>query len=247
MRLQKKQTIARVRPKGGGAVTHFRIGLCALTVLLGAVAPAHAADAQRIDLAGGYSLLHLNDNAGIFPVGWSGSVTVNVRDWLGVVSEVSGDYKSYGNVEPQVPGDWRGHYETFLAGFKLTNSHQQVLPLIGREPDEELWLVERVMRIFLRANQVNEDVIRMKLGVRASQFFDDVLPKLLRAGMFEVIPYLGSGNQRRFKMRVQVQKLHHALADCGGEFERFWAWSRRRRGLQLPPPPLAERIGASRV
>jgi hypothetical protein len=39
--------------------------------------------------------------------------------------------------------------------------------------------------------------------------------------MLEVIPYLGSGNQRRFKMRVHMQKLHDALADCGGEFERF--------------------------
>lgn len=107
------------------------------------------------------------------------------------------------------------------AGFKLTNSRQEALPLDGREPDEELWLVERVMRIFLRANQVNEDVIRMKLGVKASQFFDDVLPNLLRVGMFEVIPYLGSGNQRRFKMRVHMQKLHDALADCGGEFKRF--------------------------
>jgi hypothetical protein len=61
----------------------------------------------------------------------------------------------------------------------------------------------------------------MKLGVKASQFFDDVLPGLLRAGMLEVIPYLGSGNQRRFKMRVHMQKLHDALAECGGEFGRF--------------------------
>jgi hypothetical protein len=107
------------------------------------------------------------------------------------------------------------------AGFTLTNARHEALPLDGREPDEELWLVERVMRIFLRANQVNEDVIRMKLGVKASQFFDDVLPNLLRAGMLEVIPYLGSGNQRRFKMRVHMQKLHDALAECGGEFEKF--------------------------
>jgi hypothetical protein len=106
-------------------------------------------------------------------------------------------------------------------GFEVQGLDQEKLPLDPAEHDEELWLVERVMRTFLRANQVNEDLIRAKLGVKAAQFFDDVLPRLLKAGMLELIPYLGHGSQRRFRMRVQMQKLHDALAECGGNFERF--------------------------
>lgn len=107
------------------------------------------------------------------------------------------------------------------AGFEIRSAGQEKLPIAASEPDVELWLVERMMRIFLRANQVNEDVIRTKLGVRAGEFFDNVLPNLLRVGMLEAIPYLGHGNQRRFRMRVQMHKLHTALVECGGSFERF--------------------------
>jgi hypothetical protein len=77
------------------------------------------------------------------------------------------------------------------------------------------------MRIFLRANQVNEDVMRMKLGVRASQFFDHVLPELMRTGVLEQVPYLGGGVQRRFRLRVQMQKLETSLTQCGGNFREF--------------------------
>lgn len=107
------------------------------------------------------------------------------------------------------------------AGFDVTKAEQETLSVEPTEPDEELWLVERAMRTFLRANQVNEDLIRTKLGVKAGRFFDDVLPELLRVGVLEVIPYLGHGNQRRFRMRVQMQRLHDALSGCGGSFEQF--------------------------
>ena len=104
-------------------------------------------------------------------------------------------------------------------GFTFRDDHQVVLPLESREPDVELWLVERVMRIFLRANQVNEDVIRMKLGVRARQFFDDVLPALVRVGILDQVPYRGGDVQRRFRLRVPMHKLQDALAQCGGDFK----------------------------
>lgn len=108
-------------------------------------------------------------------------------------------------------------------GFTLRDDQQAPLPLQTREPDVELWLVERVIRIFLRANQVNEDVIRMKLGVRAGQFVDDVLPGLVRVRVLEEIPYLGAGAQRRFRLRVPMQRLQDALTQCGGDYQRFLA------------------------
>jgi hypothetical protein len=107
------------------------------------------------------------------------------------------------------------------AGFMLTLPANQTESPQQADPDSELRLVERVMRIFLRATQVNEAVIRVKLGVAAADFIDNVLPRLLRAGMFEEIPYLGSGHQRRFKLRIQMQTFESALSNCRGSFNAF--------------------------
>jgi hypothetical protein len=68
---------------------------------------------------------------------------------------------------------------------------------------------------------VNEQVIRTKLGVKASQFIDEVLPRLLAAGVLEEIPYQGHGTQRRFRLRVRMEQLHEALVKCGGDFQVF--------------------------
>ena len=108
------------------------------------------------------------------------------------------------------------------SNFRVIGPDQAELPTVRpMEPDEQLRPVERMMRIFLRANQVNEEVIRTKLGVKAASFFTNILPRLLRLGMLEEVPHRGHGNQRRFKLRVQMHKLHDALSECGGDFERF--------------------------
>ena len=107
-------------------------------------------------------------------------------------------------------------------GFDVRGRDREKLPsVVAAEPDGELQLVERMIRLFLRANQVNEDVIRMKLGVMAAPFFKNVLPSLLRLGTVEEIQYLGQGTQRRFKLRIQMQELHDALSKCGGDFKEF--------------------------
>ncbi len=108
------------------------------------------------------------------------------------------------------------------SGFRVIGPDQEKTRTARpAEPDEQLRLVERMMRIFLRANQVNEDVIRTKLGVKATPFFDNILPRLLKLGMLEEIRHRGAGNKRRFKLRIQMHKLHDALSKCGGNFERF--------------------------
>jgi hypothetical protein len=106
-------------------------------------------------------------------------------------------------------------------GLRSDTAQQVPLDLAHAEPEEGLVLVERSLRLFLRANQVNEDVIRTKLGVKASLFFDDVLPDLIRAGVVEQIPYLGHGSQRRFKLGVHMERLHAALSECSGDYQQF--------------------------
>ena len=73
------------------------IATCAF---LGGVSPSASAQegaptAQpRIEISGGYSFLHdltIEEN---FPAGWYFSTAVNPLDWLGVVGEVTGAYKT---------------------------------------------------------------------------------------------------------------------------------------------------------
>ncbi len=113
-------------------------------------------------------------------------------------------------------------------GFAIVETEQPALPLDVREPDEDSRLLERVLRIFLRSNQVNESVIRMRLGVRANYFLESQLSDLLRTGVLEIIPYRGSGEQRRFKLGVEMHRIQEALARSGGDFAAFLRSIERR-------------------
>jgi hypothetical protein len=106
-------------------------------------------------------------------------------------------------------------------GFTVQAAKQPVPAADISEPDEETVLLERALRIFLRATQVNESVLRLKFGSRASHFSDHVLPGLLKAGVLEEIPYKGSGVERRFKVGVPMHRVQQALAASKGNFDAF--------------------------
>jgi hypothetical protein len=108
-------------------------------------------------------------------------------------------------------------------GFTVKPAKQLSLATDISEPDEETVLLERALRIFLRATQVNESVLRLKFGSRASDFADRVLPALLKAGVLEEIPYKGSGVERRFKVGVPMHRVQQALAASKGKFDSFLA------------------------
>ncbi|MBK7146083.1 MAG: hypothetical protein IPH76_13095 [Xanthomonadales bacterium] len=106
------------------------------------------------------------------------------------------------------------------AGFRLSSQPGgEAAPIIDR--DEELTLVEKVMRAFMRSTQHNEDTLRVRLGASASSFFDGVLPRLLDCGVFAEVPYRGSGTQRRFRLARHMSEVEEALAKCEGRFSRF--------------------------
>ena len=87
--------------------------------------------------------------------------------------------------------------------------------------DEELRDVDRLLRCFMRSTHINENVLRMKFGVRSNAFFNDTLPALLRLGIIEDVPYLGSGVQRRFKVGLPLQQVNAALEASRGSFSTF--------------------------
>jgi hypothetical protein len=74
--------------------------LCVIAVALNAMcAPLAAAQAARVEVAGGYALLRDENVPGSFPIGWfvsgGGNPALGTfrKEWFGVIGEVSGNHK----------------------------------------------------------------------------------------------------------------------------------------------------------
>jgi hypothetical protein len=88
--------------------------------------------------------------------------------------------------------------------------------------DERLKVLERFLRVFLRSTQVDEEVIRVRLGnAAAPRFFDEVLPSLMNNGLLEEVPWKGRGVQRRYKLTRPMSDVSDALERAHGSFEQF--------------------------
>ncbi|MDP3859825.1 MAG: hypothetical protein Q8Q73_18855 [Stagnimonas sp.] len=111
-------------------------------------------------------------------------------------------------------------------GFVIREEHQQSLALTSVVSDgddsDDVELVQRVLRVFLRSTQANEGTIKMRLGARSSDFFDDLLPQLLTHGVMEEVPYRGGGVQRRFKLCVHMESIQNALNHCANNLDKFF-------------------------
>ena len=99
---------------------------------------------------------------------------------------------------------------------KAADAEPPVQPL-----DDDLRLVQRFLRGFLRATAMNEATIRQRLGVNASPFFKSVLPRLIQAGVVEKVHYQGHGDQRRLRLSVPMASIEQAMSGAGGRLDRF--------------------------
>jgi uncharacterized protein YjbI with pentapeptide repeats len=87
--------------------------------------------------------------------------------------------------------------------------------------DEDIILLERILRAFLRSTQISESVMRIKLGARATHFINEIVPLLVRAGVFQEVAHHGSGSMRRFKLGIPMSRIDETLAQSSGEFDEF--------------------------
>jgi hypothetical protein len=108
-------------------------------------------------------------------------------------------------------------------GFKFDEAAGLEPPITAANPDGELVLTERLVRIFLRTTQVNEATLRVKFGANGAWVIDQVVPRLLENGVLEQVGYHGSGTQRRFKLAMPMQTLQEAVAGAFGSFTSFLA------------------------
>jgi hypothetical protein len=106
-------------------------------------------------------------------------------------------------------------------GFTVRMSEEQTeLEVSHLEPDRETVLAEHALRSFMRSTHVNELVLRQKLGTRANEFFDDVLPVMIEREIIEEVQYKGAGRQRRFKLLVPMRNIEEAIR-TGYTFDSF--------------------------
>ncbi len=106
-----------------------------------------------------------------------------------------------------------------VAGFRF--EQQIVAGGPAPEPDENLMIVTRMLRAYQRSTGINENTFRSRLGLDAPHFFREVLPRLIAADLVQKVKFKGSGTQDRFQLAVPLERLNHALEDCGGDFHEF--------------------------
>jgi len=106
------------------------------------------------------------------------------------------------------------------AGFRVTSTERRPIEQ-AFTIDNEIVLIQRMLRAFMRSTGVNESIFQKRLGAQASFFFRELLPILLDARIVEEEPYRGSGHQRRFRLGVPLEVIKRAMEACNGRFDRF--------------------------
>ena len=102
-------------------------------------------------------------------------------------------------------------------GFRVERSDTST-PSEGEEGivvDAEAEMAERALRMFMRATHINDVVFRHKLGQRANEFFEVVLPRLVAGSILERVPYKGSGRGSRYKLNVPMQRIAEVVPARG--------------------------------
>ena len=112
--------------------------------------------------------------------------------------------------------------ELFQAGFDISRDAPSKQDVDAKDgTDDDLVLVQRLLRAFLRATALNESTIRQRLGVNANHFFKVLLPRLEQSGVVKEVPHLGHGMQRRMRLVAPMTRIEAAMRVSGGDFDRF--------------------------
>jgi hypothetical protein len=88
------------------------------------------------------------------------------------------------------------------------------------EVDDKLLIIEKTLRVFYNRIEVNEDLLKQKLGVRFAVFWNDILPDL-RGLVFEDVPYRGGGRKERIRIVCKLAQIQKALEVANGKYDLF--------------------------
>ncbi len=103
------------------------------------------------------------------------------------------------------------------AGFRIARKEATGTARSSSQPNEELVAAQRLFRVFLRATELNENVLKLKAGNRGEKVID----ALEKAGVLTEVQDRGSGRQRRFRLASRMRAIEHALRTCDGTLDDF--------------------------
>lgn len=133
--------------------------------------------------------------------------------------------------------------ETYLAksGAALVKTSQRLL-VVNELPvdDEEIKIVRKLLLVFRRATQVSESVIRLRLGVHSSRFFDGMRTELLQAGVLLPVKHRGGAVQDRFRLGRSMATIAAALAESRGSYSAFLNRMRSSPAIHFPESDAGE-------
>jgi hypothetical protein len=111
------------------------------------------------------------------------------------------------------------HIETQATrlGFILEAKQLNLSTVAAQETEEDLRIAEKALQTFHRSTHVHEGTFKLRLSRNERRFFDEILPRLLKAGIVEEL----QGHDRRYRRAVSVGRIAEALSACNGSFEMF--------------------------
>ena len=106
----------------------MRVGGVVVCLFLLGAAPSYAQGTPRVELSGGYSFMRDADRGEDFSKGWYASAIGNIASWVGVATEIGGNYRLCAKCQrgPFTSATFRGtdlHLKvyTFMAGPRFAS------------------------------------------------------------------------------------------------------------------------------
>jgi len=121
-----------------------------------------------------------------------------------------------------VPDECRAQLEREGAIFE---DDEVVAPVSKPIPEQERKMLDAFFRIFGRNTGANENMLKLKLGARFTNFRKNLLPLMLRHGVVRKVDYDGSGQQERFELCFPIESILRAedpSAIAPRNLKEFW-------------------------
>jgi uncharacterized protein YjbI with pentapeptide repeats len=107
------------------------------------------------------------------------------------------------------------------SGFTVQFALTELSGVVNQQTDEEMQVLDRVIRCFLRSTTISENVLRLKLGAKANFFFKDILPSLTKFGIMIEADARSDSKQAYYRLNVQMREIDEAITHSNGNFEVF--------------------------
>jgi hypothetical protein len=123
--------------------------------------------------------------------------------------------------------------EGYLQSFGVSIPGHEAVPIEIPEitpTDPELYIIEKLLRVFMRSTVVSEYVLNLRLGDHAGWFFSELKAPLISSGVLQTVKNRGGGLGERYRLGIPMQVASEALASANGSYSCFLEQVNVRKG-----------------